>query len=305
MKQFKQFIAVCFAHYLIIGLCMADEVIRESRLIIGYYAHSITENASLSDIEVSLNFWAKDLIAEEAQKLRLNFTNSGAILFDTVPEMREALVRGELDMIVAPPLAIVREFKRDELEDGFTGMLAGGQPDNLYLLVRADKQINSVKDLAGKRLLLPANDELAEVFIDTLFLRQFKVSYTRKAASVQQQNKGSRIILDIYFNKADAGVVYRNAWDVMAELNPDIARSVVVLEKLPIKNKNFSYFVKGYPFAEEMSDMAIEAFKKNLRAKQILEIFRTPELAKCPISELDFYEQYYADYLRLKKGQAE
>lgn len=268
----------------------------------GFYAHSVVENASLSDIEVSLNFWAKDLIAEESQKLNINLFDSRAILFDTMAEMHQALLRGELDLIIAPPLGIVREFKRDELQDGFTGMLADNQPDNLLLVVRADKNINSVKDLVGKRLLMPENDELSDVFIDSLFLKQFKASYITKLASVQNKTKGSRILLDIYFNKADAGVVYRNAYDVMVELNPDIARTVLVLEKLPNKNKNFSYFVKGYPFAEELSKMAVTAFKHSARAKQILDVFRTPELDHCSINELDFYEQFYTDYLRLKKG---
>ncbi|WP_066979705.1 PhnD/SsuA/transferrin family substrate-binding protein [Methylomonas lenta] len=268
----------------------------------GFYAHSITENASLSDIEVSLNFWAKDLIAEESQKMHLNILESRAILFDTMPEMHQALLRGELDMIIAPPLEIVREFKRDELKDGFTGMLAGNQPDNLYLVVRGDKNISGIKDLAGKRMLLPEDDELAEVFVDSLFLKQFRANYKTKLTSVQKQKKGSRILLDIYFNQADAGVIYRNAYDVMVELNPDIARTVLVLEKLPIKNKNFSYFVKGYPFSVELSKMVITAFKHSVRAKQILDVFRTPELDHCSINELDFYEEFYADYLRLKKG---
>lgn len=304
MNEFKRLVAVCLMQCTLISLCMANEPMRQGRMVMGFYAHSITENASLSDIEVSINFWAKDLIAEESRKLNINLFDSRAILFDTMSEMHQALLRGELDLIIAPPLGIVQTFKRDELEDGFTGMLAGNQPDNLLLVVRGDKNINSVKDLVGKRLLMPGNDELAVVFIDSLFLKQLKAGYLTKFASVQNKNKDSRILLDIYFNKADAGVVYRNAYDVMVELNPDIARTVLILEKLPIKNKNFSYFVKGYPFAQELSKMAVTIFRQSVRAKQILDVFRTPELDHCSINELDFYEQYYADYLRLKKGQA-
>ena len=304
MNGFMRLVAVCLIQCMLTSLCSADEPMRQGRMVMGFYVHSITENTSLSDIEVSLNFWAKDLIAEESQKMHLNFVESRAVLFDTMPEMHQALLRGELDMIIAPPLAIVREFKREELEDGFTGMLVGNQPDNLYLVVRGDKNINDIKGLSGKRLLLPEGDELAEVFIDTLFLKQFKTNYKAKLASVQKQTKGSRILLDIYFNKADAGVIYRNAYDVMVELNPDITRTVLVLEKLPIKTKNFSYFVKGYPYAHELSTMVINSFRQSVRAKQILEVFRTPELDHCSINELDFYEQYYADYLRLKKGLA-
>jgi hypothetical protein len=126
--------------------------------------------------------------------------------------------------------------------------------------------------------LLPENDELSEVFIDSLFLKQFKASYITKFAFIKNKTQGSHILLNIYFNQADAGVIYRNAYDVMVELNPDIARTLLVLEKLPIKIKNFSYFVKGYRFAGELSKMAVAAFKHSVRAKQILDVFRMPEL---------------------------
>jgi len=192
---------------------------------------------------------------------------------------------------IATPLGVVQTFKRDELPGGFKGMLTDNQADNLLLVVRDDKNVNSVKYLVGKCLLSLENYELAEVFIDSLFLKQFKSSYIKKFATVQNKTQGSRILLDIYFNKADDGMVYRNAYNVMVEINPEIGRTVLVLEKLPTNNKNFSYFVKGYPFAKELSKMAVIAFKHSARAKQILDVFRKPEPKHCSISNsmLNFF----------------
>lgn len=284
------------------NLVFADEPYKnEGRFHLGFYGHSISEMASRSDIEVSMNFWTKDLLAEESRKININLTEIKAILYDSMQEMREAMLRGELDMIVGPPLLISQYFKREELADGFTGMLEGKREDNILLIARNTQNITNIKDLKGKRLLVLEDDEFSEIFIDTLFLKQFNSSYKKIASSVEQQIKASRVVLDIYFNKADAGVVYRNSYEVMIELNPDIANATKIIAEYPMKSKNFGYFIKGYPYAETMSKMAVNLFSKNSRSKQILEVFKTSELGYCSVQDLDSFDNYYNEYKKLKK----
>jgi hypothetical protein len=292
--------AICLV--LMQNLVFADETYKnEGRFHLGFYGHSISEVASRSDIEVSMNFWTKDLLAEESRKININLTEIKAILYDSMQEMREAMLRGELDMIVGPPLLISKYFKREELADGFTGMLEGKREDNILLIARNTHNITDIKDLKGKRLLVLEDDEFSEIFIDTLFLKQFNTSYKKIASSVEQQIKASRVVLDIYFNKADAGVVYRNSYEVMIELNPDIANATKIIAEYPMKSKNFGYFVKGYPYAETMSKMAVNLFSKNSRSKQILEVFKTSELGYCSVQDLDNFDNYYNEYKKLKK----
>jgi hypothetical protein len=292
--------AICLV--LMQNLVFADEPYKnEGRFHLGFYGHSISEVASRSDIEISMNFWTKDLLAEESRKININLTEIKAILYDSMQEMREAMLRGELDMIVGPPLLISKYFKREELADGFTGMLEGKREDNILLIARNTHNISDIKDLKGKRLLVLEDDEFSEIFIDTLFLKQFNTSYKKIASSVEQQIKASRVVLDIYFNKADAGVVYRNSYEVMIELNPDIANATKIIAEYPMKSKNFGYFVKGYPYAETMSKMAVNLFSKNSRSKQILEVFKTSELGYCSVQDLDGFDNYYNEYKKLKK----
>ncbi len=282
---------------------LANEAVSvEGRFHLGFYGNSITEMASRSDIEVSMNFWTKDLLAEESKKLKINLTEIKAILYDSMQEMREAMLRGELDMIVAPPLMISQYFKREELTDGFTGMLEGKRDDNVLLIARSGSGISSIKDLKGKRLLMLNDDQFAEIFVDTLFLKHFNKSYPNVVGLVDHLSKASRVVLDIYFNKADVGVVYRNAYDVMVELNPDIANKTEIIETYPLKSKNFGFFVKDYPYAEVMSKMAVNLFTKNSRSKQILEVFKTSDLGYCRVQDLDIFDDYYNEYKKLKKN---
>lgn len=278
----------------------AETLKRDARMFMGFYAQSITDVASRSDIEISLNFWVKDMLAEESEKINIHFTETKAVLFDNMKDMRDAMLRGELDIITAPPLLISQYFKREELNDGFTGMPEGKKTDYLLLIARSDSNIRSVKDLNGKKLLMLSNDDMADIFVDGLFLKQFSKGYKNIVGLVDHQTKPSRIMLDVFFKKADAGIIYRNSYDIMVELNPELAQNIVILDQYPVKSKNFSFFVSHYPYAAELSDMVVTIFNNSARARQILEVFKTPHLTNCAVRELDEIDKFYSDYMALK-----
>ena len=273
---------------------------KSARMNMGYYYNSISDVANRTDIEISLNFWARDLFVTEAKKQNFIITSTQAFLFDHIEDMKNAFDQGELDLIVAPPLLISRYFEREKLSDGFVGVLEGKKPESLVLIVRSDKNINSVKDLRGKRLGMIENDELADIFLDTLMLKDIKRSYKNIGLSIQQQKKNNHLILDIFFDRIDAGVVYMSSYNVMTELNPEIKSKIKILEELRIKGKNFSYFRHDYPLTESLTNVAM-GFATNPRGKQILEIFSTPEIDYCKVEDLDVFDTLYKDYLRLKQ----
>lgn len=286
------------------SLCWADPeppMWAKTRLKMGFYSPSITEIASLSDIEVSMNFWVKDFMAVEARKRGIEVFESQALLFDNITDMHEALTRGQLDIVIAPPLMLAKYFKPSELQDGFTGILQGRRTDNLLFIARGDKHVQGVQDLKGKRVTLHENDEFAAMYLDSLFLQQFHQPVDKVVSQILKQTKGSRIVLDVYFGNVDAALVYRNAFEVMAELNPDIAKKLVIIDQYPIKSRNFGYFASSYPYAKQLTELASEAFLGSARAKQILEVFKTPEIDYCTVGELDAYRQFYERYQDLKK----
>ena len=285
-----------------LGLCVADsEQFKPARFILGFYAHSVTEMASRSDIEVSMNFWAKELIYQSAQEIGFNITNGGAILFDTIADMRNAVDRGEIDMVIAPSILLARYFKKDELLNGFIGVLANKRSESVLVIARRDKNIKSIDDFKGKHLLLPANDEFVEMYVDGLFLEHFHKPMRKVAGNIETQNKTNRIVLDVYFNKVDVGVVFLNAFEVMSELNPDIAEKLTIIEQYPIKSRNFGFFVHDYPLAKEITSLTISKFKSNERAKQVLEVFKMQELDTCTVSDLEEFERFDQRYQALKK----
>ena len=293
---------------LVAGFCVCnavfayDEPQKEFRLNMGFYLRSITEVANRSDIEISLNYWANEVIVTEGNKYNFHITSSKVMLFERIDEMRDAFERGEIDMLIAPPLLLAKHFKREDLGDGFIGLLEGKKPEGLLLISRIDKQINRIQDLRNKRLMIIDEDDLAEVFLDTLVLTALQKNYNDIGLAIKRQKKSNSIVLDVFFDKTDTGVVYSSSYDIMAELNPDIKHKIKVLAEYPIKSKNFSYFRRDYPLIQQLTNLAMN-FPGNGRARQMLEIFKTPEVDYCRVNELDSVDAYYKDYLKLKKHE--
>ena len=270
------------------------------RMNMGYYFNSISDMANRTDIQVSLNFWAKELLSEEAKKQNYFMSSTQAVVYDRMEDMQTAFRKGELDLIVAPPLLISKYFKKAELGTGFVGVYEGKKTEKLVLVVRNDKNINNVKDLRNKRLGMIEQDELADIFLDTLVLKELKQPYKNVVQSVKLQKKNTHLILDIFFGRLDAGVVYLSSYDTVSELNPDVKNKVKILNALDIKGRNFSYFRHGYPLDEALTKVAL-GIKDSARGKLILEMFKTPEIDYCKTEDLDVFDKLYKDYLQLKQ----
>lgn len=267
---------------------------KDARLIMGFYYPSISDTVDRTDIEVSLTFWTQELTEET------EINESKAILFDSIETMRLAFENREIDMIIAPPLLIAKHFKRSDLADGFVGVRKKGSPNSLLLLV--NQKIKKLSDLRGKRLIIPENDELAEVFLQTFILKTFKQGYKQVFSEVFTNHKNNRVVLDLFFNKADAALVYESAFEVMSELNPQIKAKIQIMESYPVKSKNFSFFHKDYPLKNILTEKALN-YGEFPRARQILAVYKTPELDYCRVDDLKPFDNLYREFNKLTNSE--
>jgi len=281
-----------------ISVCGAQPPVESgSRFRMGVYYPSIKNVANRVDFEVAINFWLQEL------KQSVHFQSASARLFDNISDMRMAFDNGELDFILAPPLSLAKHFNRGKLADGFVGIAMDGKDYGTVLLVRDDKRIANVKDLAGKRLLMPEHDELAEMFLDTLTIKSTQHHYQKVFSSIHSKDKISSIVLALFFNQADAGVTFNEIFQLMVDLNPQIKNSVKILASFPTKSPNYGYFSNDYPKAvrDDIADI-ITGLNKQVRAQQILNDLRMASLIKCPVEALEPFDKLIREHQSLQKG---
>ncbi len=273
----------------------ADEQLTIPRLIMGVYLPGINNETNESDIRISMDYWTEQLSHE------LNVIDEKTEFFVDMHEMSESLKNNQLDMIVAPPLSIVKHINLADLIDGYIGVRPNGKLYSLILLVKNDAAITSLADLRGKRLVMPENDELSEVFIDTQVRKIYKGGFEHFFSSIAYQKKNTRLILDLFFGKADAALVYLPAYEVMTELNPQVKSETKLLLTYPLRAKMYSFFSRKFQYKSTVLKV-IKKFPGNAKGQQIMDLFKTEEVEEAKVNELEPIKALYDEYLRLNSN---
>jgi len=263
-----------------------------TRLAMGYYYPSLSIVSNKTDIQVSLNYWIQELTKS------VGMDNTYSVLYDDINKMNQDFEKGILDLIIAPPLLIATVFNRELLIDGFIGVNSIDSIDNLSIIARQgiDTPFSGYK---GKRLLLPNNDLLAKLFLETEVFEQYNRPLQQVFSKINYSNKSQRMVLDLFFNKADIAIVYENSLNVILELNPQLEKKIKVLKNFPIKGRNFGYFHRKFIYQKKLHE-GLQMFNDQPRGKQILQVFHTSNVVICKVSYLDQLDDLYNKHIILK-----
>jgi len=265
------------------------------RLAMGFYYPALNNVSNKTDIEISLNYWVKELASTLIRK------NVYSVLYDDIATMSSDFRSGKLDMVIAPPLLLAMYFDRDLLSDGFVGVTELNKLDYVSIIIRQEAG-QGFDGYKGKKLLLPKNDLLAGMFLELEVLKQYQRPYRQVFSQITQGSKNQRMILDVFFGKVDVAVVYGRALELMIEMNPQLATKIKVLKKMPVKAINYAYFHRDYAYQEALKKEAYR-FSSEVRGKQILEVFHSSDIDVCLVSELKSFDVFYQKYLGVKGAQ--
>ncbi len=261
-------------------------------LRIGFFYPSISQIADRTDILVSMNFWM--------QEISQNFDQPAAQvqLFDKIEVMQQAYASGNINMVVAPPMSLAIHFDRNSLTDCMIGRRDKDKLDSLLLISRTNIRASSLMGLKDKHLLTPDNDELAEIFLNLLTLKASNLPYTKFFGKVSRSKQARRMILDLFFDKADAALINQTTYDVMLELNPQIANKVKIMEIYPLVSRSYSFVHPDYAMRERLKSNYLKV-AETARGRQLLTIYQHDALAFCDVHDLDKFDALYAEYQKL------
>jgi ABC-type phosphate/phosphonate transport system substrate-binding protein len=262
---------------------------------LGIFYPPISDTASRADVAVSFSLWVQE------QAASVGVRAADVMLYDSIDDMSAAFEAGAINMISAPPLTIALHFKRDSLSEGWIGLRAPGQFNSVIVVARTDKKINTIKDMRGKRLIMPDNHELADIFLDTLVLKSEHIPYKKLFSAITIEKKDKRILLDLFFDKADVAVVNEGAYELMKELNPQFIEKTKIIASYPTKSKSYMYVNKHYPFRQKLVDNFLR-ISSSERGRQFLSLFQQELLEVCSVKDLDAYDELNQEHgLLLKK----
>lgn len=261
---------------------------------IGVY-NPIIRDVPRKDAELSLRFWLAELGASVQLKYKpIRF-------YDDLGQMKRDLDSGELNFIVATSMGVVQHIPLDQLRDGFTGQKPAA--DDLYLVVRRAANIRTLADLAGKRFVLLDGDELSDVYLQVLLMRSRATVDASRLAAIDREKRSANLVHRLFFNRADAGLISRNAYEAALELNPQIGQRLQILDEYSFRGRSP---VVGLFSAQMASDdraiitRAAMSISGTARGRQLLDIYRADSMEVSSVSDLEPYRRLFNEYQTLR-----
>jgi phosphonate transport system substrate-binding protein len=158
------------------------------------------------------------------------------------------------------------------------------------LLVRRDHPATQPADLRGASLVMltTPSASVAPVWLETLLLEARAGTIDSVFGRVTRTTRISQVILPVFFRKADACVVTRDAFQTMVELNPQLGRELKVLARSPDLVAAFTCFPGEMhsPYAEKLL-ANLDRIIDSPTGRQTLVLFHTDRIVARPLSDLD------------------
>jgi ABC-type phosphate/phosphonate transport system substrate-binding protein len=281
---------------ILILLLSTSTLFAHGKLKVAHMLYSSLD-ASPKDIKTTLSLWMKDLGQHVDIPIESNF-------YTSIEDIKKDIAKGKVNYMMIRSIDAVKYFNTNELISGYAPVrLKNSTHNTLILITRKDSNFKNLRDLKNKEFGLYVNEEVGKLYIDTLLMQKNLPRYKKHFSKIHKYTKRSKVLLDLFFKKIDAAIITQGTLDLVNEMNPQIGKSIKIIEK-----KSLSLSVVGF-FAKDTEQHIIDKFVDGIekihdseRSKQILTLFKANHLEKTDKKDLEELQKFYIYYQKLNKG---
>ena len=267
-------------------------------IAIGFY-QPVIRDVPRKDVELSLRFWIEELGRPA------NIAFKPVRMYANLADMKRDLADGHINFVVATSMGVAQHFNIDDLADAFSGYKS--MTDDLLLLVRGDAGIRSPADLVGKRMALLEGDELTDVYLPTLMMKAGLRGDMSQFSQVTRETSTNKQVYKLFFDKADAALVYRNTYEIALALNPQIGQRLQSLDAFTFKTRSPYIALFSSAVSPEQRALMLEACLKlgdTARGRQVLQIYHADVFERTRVLDLVPYQDLLKTYRSLSAKTA-
>lgn len=173
----------------------------------------------------------------------------------------------------------------------------------MLLIANRNSNIKSLKDIKNKSYVSYINSSQGNIWLDVKTRRLFNKGYDEIIKKKKVLRKNSRMILDVFFQKADFTVVSKNVYEDMLYLNPSMRNELVVIEE----SKPLFFNMIGLFHKKTKNDL-IERYNRflikesdNERLNEFYSMVNIYNMHKSTFEEFNELEEFYDEYKSLLK----
>ncbi|WP_221031368.1 phosphate/phosphite/phosphonate ABC transporter substrate-binding protein [Actomonas aquatica] len=279
-----------------LGLCVALVGVRgegeeagegEKDLVRFGFSQRLFRTVNSNDAHAAVRVWSNAILDGWGFQVSTNI-----YLFDTLDDLVGRVRNGQVEGIAVT----LEEFweVRDQIEVGPVLLGTDGEVEwqEFVVVARRDRGWTELADLRGRTLRgwdAPRTG-LAVRWL-TLELDAMGVEGGPEAffeGEPSMQPKVSQVLLPVFFGQVDVGLVTRRSLELMAELNPQIGRDLVVLASSEPYIATLCFLRKDFdrPYLPKLLE-ALESIGDTVAGEQIVTLFQQSGLTVVDASELD------------------
>jgi len=290
---------------LIIGIIFSTNILfattdNYKSFIFGFDSSSIISD-DLKDAKVALQLWIEELaIKEGGVQLEVKY-------FYDSEEIIDSYINGKINIQLASVDLLSYLKHKEEINKNSLMLWTVSNTENIfyqyYLIANKSSYIKDIKDIKDKSLIVKKNDLLAKIWLDKISYSYNHKAYSNLIKKQINDKKHSRLILKVFFNKADFAVVPKYAWDIMKEINPMIVSKIDIIKK---SQKIFLPMVGMGKLGgnKEYMNIFLSVSQRAAKSKRSEQIRTLIKFDKVMILKEDFihdFENFYLEYKHLKK----
>lgn len=192
-----------------------------------------------------------------------------------------------------------RHFKFDRIA---VSTFAGSITENYLLLVHQDSGLAGLKQLQGRSLnvLLGPRTSLATHWLDTVLLEARLGRVSTFFGKTSPHYKPSPVALQVFFRQADACLITRASFNLLGELNPQLAKKLRILAESPsLVPSGFGFCANGPSGQGSRVLSEMTRLLESPAGRQILALTQSESIRDCPLSVLDSSLELLARHKRL------
>jgi len=249
-------------------------------------SQSVMGDVNLNDARAAMQIWIKADGHGVNVAIDLKLLDTQAIL--------ECARRGRADALA---LNVIEYRQIADMLDSSQIVTGGEASDQYLMLARQNSGIRQLGDLKGRRLRMLKNPAMcvAPAWLATLLDEGHCGPAEQFLGSVTTDTKSSRVVLPVFFGQADACLTSKRGFEMMCELNPQVARDLKLFASSPPVVVGFYVFRKNYQsVAREKVIRAMSSLRNSMARRQIATLFQFDELmvrdSSCLASALSILE---------------
>ena len=261
------------------------------------FAKSMFTGVNENDAQAAMKVYAQTIGDQNGI-----YVSSAPLLVDGTNEIAQAIgvKRGDLFALTAMEFLALEPLGLEG--PPLMSRIRKQATEEYVLLSRADGPLRQATDLKGRSLLVCSDvrSGLAPLWLEVLCREHGLGPATAALDRITYSPKPTQVVLPVFFGKADAGLVTRNSWEVMCELNPQLAKQLRIVAVSPPLVPALTVFLRGTPMAlKQQVFRAVELSSTKPSYQQMMALFKCDDVCSQPVSILDSTRVLVARYEQL------